>query len=204
MLVSLLLALSLGAPRDPAPAGRLPAPTTVELRGGGYYGAGLVWDGPAGLVLTALHVVEDMPAVEAVLADGRTLAARVVDREPALDLALVRLEGSPAALAAAPRAKGPPPAGTLVHLHGCPRQRCGGEVLGAVLSPSWRFAGGDYLRIAAAVEPGASGGPVLDGDGAVVGVVDLALLTPGGVALAVPIVLAERRFGAPVALAAGR
>ncbi len=99
----------------------------------------------------------------------------------------------------------PPAAGALVRLRGCPRDRCDGEVLGAVLAPLWRFAGGDYLRIAAPVEPGASGGPVLDAEGAVVGIVDLALLAPGGVALAVPIAAAERRFGGgAVALAGAR
>ncbi len=199
VLVSLLLALSLALPGDQPPA---PPPVTIGLQGGGFYGAGLVWDAPGGLVLTALHVVEDMPFVRAVLPDGSQRPARVIDREPALDLALLQLEGAPAMLAAIPRAPRPPPAGAAVRLLGCPRNRCGGAVLGAVLSPEWRFAGGDYLRIAAVVEPGASGGPVLDADGAVVGVVDLALLAPGGVALAVPIAAAERRFGPrPVALA---
>jgi S1-C subfamily serine protease len=192
VLVSLLIALSLAVPGD-LPPPPPPAPGAVGLRGGGFYGAGILWDEVT--VLTALHVVEDMPEVRVTLLDGVERRAAVVDRDPALDLALLRLEGGPAGLPAPPRAARPPAAGALVRLLGCPRDRCGGEVLGAVLAPLWRFAGGDYLRIAAAVEPGASGGPVLDADGAVVGIVDLALLAPGGVALAVPIAAAERRFG---------
>ncbi len=209
MLAALLLSLSLSGPGSvPPPPGQAavpPSTATVALRGGGYYGSGVVWDPAAGLVLTALHVVEDMPDIEATLPGGAERRAVVVDRDPALDLALVRLEGGAAGVPAAHRASHPPAAGALVRLRGCPRDRCDGEVLGAVLAPLWRFAGGDYLRIAAPVEPGASGGPVLDAEGAVVGIVDLALLSPGGVALAVPIAAAERRFGGgAVALAGAR
>jgi S1-C subfamily serine protease len=56
------------------------------------------------------------------------------------------------------------------------------------------FAGARYLAVAAEALPGASGGAVLDARGAVVGIVDLALLREPGVALAIPIERALERF----------
>jgi len=44
------------------------------------------------------------------------------------------------------------------------------------------------------VRPGASGGPVLDASGALVGIVDLALSKERGVALAIPVDRAATRF----------
>ena len=192
-MVRALLAVALAAlPVDEAPGSPPDVPVLI-VRGGGWAGSGVVWDAAAHRVLTALHVVEEMPpdAIE-VVARGVRLAARIVDREPLLDLALLEVAG--------PLEAGPPLGmaaallpGDVIALAGCPRARCSrGD--GQVIAPARPFAGSRYLAVLGEARPGASGGVVLDGRGAVVGIIDLALLREPGVALAVPIEFAMRRF----------
>ncbi len=164
------------------------------VRGGGWIGSGVVWDVAARRVLTALHVVEEMPedSIEVVVRGGARLAARIVDREPLLDLALLEvagpLEAGPPLGAAAALAPG-----DAIALAGCPQARCGrGD--GHVIESARRFAGSRYLAVAAEARPGASGGAVLDVHGALVGIIDLTLRREPGVALAVPIERAVERF----------
>ena len=52
--------------------------------------SGIVWSND-GLVVTANHVVERDEEIEAALPDGRRVAATLVGRDPASDLALLRL-----------------------------------------------------------------------------------------------------------------
>jgi serine protease Do len=185
------------SPRNASPSRAVHGPASevpvVLVRGGGWMGSGVVWDAAARRVLTALHVVEEMPAdAIVVVAHDARLAARVVDREPALDLALLEVAGpldaGPTLGAAATLA-----AGDAIALAGCPGARCRrGD--GRVIAPERSFAGAHYLAVLGEARPGASGGAVLDAHGAVVGIIDLALLREPGVALAVPIELATRRF----------
>jgi S1-C subfamily serine protease len=171
-----------------------PDPAVVLVRGGPWAGSGVVWDVAARRVLTALHVVEEMPpgGIEVIVRGGAPLAARIVDREPLLDLALLEVAG--------PLEAGPPlgavralAPGDVITLAGCPRARCGrGD--GRVIMSARPFAGSRYLAVAAEARPGTSGGAVLDQRGAIVGIVDLVLAREPGVALAIPIELAAARF----------
>ncbi len=192
LLAALALAASLDVPEPAAPPDHPPA--VLLVRGGPFTGSGMVWDSATRRVLTALHVVEEMPegAIEIILPGRDPLPARIVDREPLLDLAVLEVAG---ALDAAPPlgAAATLVPGDRISLVACPQARCGrGE--GHVLAAARPFAGSRYLALAAEVAPGASGSPVLDARGAVVGIVDLALLREPGVALAVPIERATARF----------
>lgn len=169
-------------------------PTAVLVRGGAWTGSGVVWDVASGRVLTALHVVEEMPpsGIEVIVGDGPPMPARVIDREPLLDLALLEVVG--------PLGAGPPlgnvaalAPGDPIALAGCPAARCR-RGAGRVIAPERRFAGARYLAVAADARPGMSGGAVLDGRGAIVGIVDLILAREPGVALAIPIERAAQRF----------
>ena len=192
-MVPALLAFALLAPPPADLPVTRPDPPVVIVRGGAWTGSGVVWDAAGRKVLTALHVVEEMPPdAIVVVARGARLAARLVARDPSLDLALLEVAG--------PLDAGPPlgaaaalAAGDAIALAGCPAARCGrGD--GRVIAPARPFAGSSYLAVLGEARPGASGGAVLDARGAVVGIIDLALLREPGVALAVPIELATRRF----------
>lgn len=179
----LTAALPLGPPTARGPA-------VVLVTAGDRFGAGVVWDAPGGLVLTALHVVEGAPDVRVSLGGAPAAPARVVDADPALDLAL--LAGAPVERGGQAIAATGAASGDRVRLLGFPRLRAA-EVEAVVVDPARAFAGARYVELAGRAEPGASGGPVLDGTGAVVGIVDL-VLADRGVTLAVPIALAAARF----------
>jgi serine protease Do len=191
VLAAPLLALSLAV--VPVPVSVPPTTATVLVQGGRWHGSGVVW--AHGFVLTALHVVEEMPTVTVSIGGGPPRPARIADREPALDLALLAVDGPLGEVLPLGVASALSP-GAAVRFAGCPQRACGpGD--GVVLEPSRAFAGSRYLALAAAVRPGSSGTPVLDAEGSLVGIVDLALARDGGVALAVPIERAAARFPRP-------
>lgn len=182
------------APGGLAVAAEVPESTVVVVRGGAWTGSGVAWDARARQVLTALHVVEEMPPahIEVIVRSGAVLPARIIDREPLLDLALLEvageLEAGPPLGPGAALARGEP-----VVLAGCPRARCGRRD-GRIIASDRPFAGSRYLAIAAEARPGMSGGAVLDASGTIIGIVDLTLSEEPGVTLAIPIGLAAERF----------
>jgi S1-C subfamily serine protease len=185
-------ALALLVAALPAPSGGAREVPVVLLTGDDRFGSGLVWSAPEGLVLTALHVVERMSEIQVVLGASPPVAARIVDRDPALDLALVQAEGPLGPALPVARADAAPARGDAVRLLGFPA-RCATAAEATVVDPGRRFAGARYVALAGAAAPGASGGPVVDARGAVIGIVDL-VLAEREITLAIPIELALARF----------
>ncbi|HYM51079.1 MAG TPA: S1C family serine protease [Candidatus Limnocylindrales bacterium] len=135
----------------------------------GRAGTGIVWD--KDLVLTANHVVEQEEDI-AVVVDEKSLKASLVGRDPATDLALLRVPGLP--LTPAPRARvADLKAGQIVLAVG----RSGGlkATFGTISSISssprgWRGSEIEHLiQTNAPLYPGFSGGPLVDVDARVVG-----------------------------------
>jgi S1-C subfamily serine protease len=151
---------------------------------------GIVWS-PDGVIVTAHHVVEQDDPIHIGLADGQTVSATVVGRDPTTDLAVLRAQVTSLT---------PPvwiePAmpslrvGHLVLALGRPRQTMQ-ATLGIVsaLGAGWHTpAGGQmerYLQTDVVMYPGFSGGPLVDAAGRVVGLNTSALLR--GVSLTVPV-----------------
>ncbi len=126
------------------------------------------------LVLTANHVVERDDDITIGLADGTTLSAKVAGRDPGSDLALLRLERG--GLAPAERAAQDARVGQLVLALGRPTLegiQASLGVVSAVAGPVRTERGGvleKYLRTDAIPYPGFSGGPLVDGEGRILGV----------------------------------
>lgn len=128
----------------------------------------------ADLVVTADHVVERDEDISVVLANGSSLSASIVGRDPGNDLALLRLE-KPAPVTAE-KASGEPRVGQLVFAVGRPSTE-GLEASSGIISS----IGGPvrighhgallerYLRTDTIPFPGFSGGPLVDVEGKVVG-----------------------------------
>ena len=193
MQISLLLLVLAGTPGcSGSVAAPAPDSAVVVVRGGSWTGSGVVWDVRARRVLTALHVVEEMPpaGIEVIVRGGMLVAARIIDREPLLDLALLEVSGP---LVAAPPLGAAIAPGDVITLAGCPGARCGRRD-GRVLMSERAFAGSRYLAVEGEARPGMSGGAVLDARGAIVGIVDLMLAHEPGVTLAIPIRRAAERF----------
>jgi S1-C subfamily serine protease len=145
------------------------------------------------LVLAADHAIERDDGLSVEAADGPVRAARLVGRDPASDLALLRVPG----LGAEPAAPASAPArvGQFVLAVGRPGGRelmASIGVVSAVGGPV-RTRGGmleQYIRTDATPYPGFSGGALVDARGAVLGILSTGLA--GGAALAVPVAVAWR------------
>ena len=126
----------------------------------------------ADLILTADHAVERDEDISVILFDGAEIPAKLAGRDPGNDLALLRLD-QPAATPASPAADAK--IGQFVLALGRP-STAGIEaslgVISAIDGPVRTPRGliERYLRTDTTPYPGFSGGPLVDGEGRVVGI----------------------------------
>ncbi len=145
------------------------SPAVVSVRSPTSTGSGSIID-PSGLIITNGHVVGRNRTVEVTLADGRKFTAQVtaVSRNP--DLALLRLNNPPANL---PTLRIAPPnkpvlVGQRAFAIGDPFGRFAGTLTTGIVSridPTQQLIQTDAL-----LNPGNSGGPLLNSDGELIGV----------------------------------
>jgi len=143
-------------------------------------GSGVLW--PPGHVVTNAHVVRGSHAGVR-LVDGRRLEGRVIARDVAADLALLRVSGSgiPAATIAGP---GTAHVGALVVAVGHPLGVRGALTVGIIhaIGPQ-QIGGRSWIQADVSLARGNSGGPLADASGHVVG---LNTMVAGTLALAIP------------------
>ena len=150
------------------------------------FGAGIIWR-PEGLVLTNNHVAAQ-GKLSVILADGVQLAARLLEQDAEIDLALLQVESQPL-----------PPAsvadshllrvGELVLAVGHPWGVTGAVTSGVISALSTAQTRGKrgsvaIIRTDAPLAPGNSGGPLVNAAGAVVGI--NTLLAGGDQGVAIP------------------
>ncbi|WP_336922581.1 S1C family serine protease [Aquipuribacter sp. SD81] len=178
--------------------------------GSGGEGSGVVYDAE-GLVLTNNHVVAAARGggVQVTLFDGRVLDADVVGTDPSTDLAVVRLVNPPEDLAVVPLGESEDlGVGDPVMAVGNPLGLAGTVTTGIVSAldrPVTTQAVGvangepvvtDAIQTDAAVNPGNSGGPLVDSTGRVVGI-NSSIATTGpqsgsvGLGFAIPVDVAR-------------
>jgi S1-C subfamily serine protease len=173
-------------------------------------GAGFVHRG-SGKIVTNAHVVGDLDLIRIGLADGRIITARVTARDTVADIALIEadIEGLPGL----DFSETPVQVGETVHAVGTPFG-LGQTVTRGIVSALDRTIDATtpfgMIQHDAALNPGSSGGPVIDAGGKVIGV-NVAMpdgfRRDVGIAYAIPAAIAERavtRLAAGIATAERR
>ncbi len=179
---------------------RLARPSVAHItvrrsnRGAGA-GSGFVFT-PDGFLLTNSHVVHGAKDVIAAFSDGAEYRARLIGEDPNTDTAVLRLEGGSTGALLLGDSRHLEP-GQIAVAVGSP---LGFEftVTAGIISALGRslpgFGGGiieDVIQTDAALNPGNSGGPLLDGAGRVIGVNTAAIPSAHGLAFAVAINTAQ-------------
>ncbi|WP_242515972.1 trypsin-like peptidase domain-containing protein [Sorangium cellulosum] len=143
-----------------------------------------------GLVLTSDHVVGDAFGIEVQLADERAFKAAVVGRDPALDVALLRLLGAESLRVVPLGSSAPVRPGDDVIVIGNPFG-LGPTVTRGVVSATSRPMGAasldGFIQTDAAINPGNSGGPLFNARGEVIGIATAIHADGRGISFALPI-----------------
>jgi len=166
--------------------GELPREYDMPTRGAG---SGFIIDRD-GFILTNHHVIEDAERITVTLADGRSFRGEVVGTDPAIDIALLKIDGA-RGLSAAPLGDSDDlRVGEWVCAIGNPLGYVHSVTVGVVSFIGRKLFDAsldDYIQTDAAINFGNSGGPLINARGQVIGINAAVSSRTSSIGFAVPI-----------------
>ncbi|MDA4125490.1 MAG: S1C family serine protease [Thaumarchaeota archaeon] len=164
------------------------SPSVVNVNAGRRGGTGIVW-GPDGHILTASHVIGRSDGATVTLADGRELEAKIVGRDHYTDVALLKVEASgltPIQTGSGKELRVGQFVLALANAFGKKPSATSGIVTSHNRSMRgwWGVVIEDAVVSDAKLNPGYSGGPLVDASGKMVGM-NLAYFSGRGVAASI-------------------
>ncbi len=161
------------------------APAVVRVRSGRGFGSGVVWS-EEGYVLTCSHVVGGASTVEVGLGKGQNVEAKVIGHDPYSDMALLKVEQNglkPIELGDSEQIK----VGQLVFAFANPFGRRPSTTSGIVTTAKTALGWGrgvmeNMIVTDAPLNPGYSGGPLVDASGKMIGL-NVAYANSRGIAI---------------------
>ncbi|MDX2156856.1 MAG: trypsin-like peptidase domain-containing protein [Hyphomicrobiaceae bacterium] len=194
-VVSILVTGERRLPVTVGPAAKAqPAAMNEPFRSGG---SGVIVDADKGIILTNHHVIVDATRIDVALSDGRTAVARLIGSDIATDVAVIAIP--PGGLTTVPFGDSDKlRIGDFICAVGSPFGLDGSASQG-IVSALMRTDIGyeifeDFIQIDAAVNPGNSGGALVDLAGRLVGIntaTGSAKLRTQGISFAIPINMAR-------------
>jgi serine protease Do len=154
--------------------------------GGRGAGAGTIWH-PDGLIVTNAHVV-GRRSLRVTLPDGRTLPARFLAHDPALDVAALKVDATGLPIIELGKSRQLQPGQwvlALGHPWGVTGAVTAGVVIGVGPSPEMGLPQRELIQVSLHLRPGHSGGPLVDVHGRLVGI--NTMMAGPDVGLAVPV-----------------
>lgn len=183
--------------RDPFFQPFLPSPEDMPPQRQMSAGSGVIVDADSGHILTNNHVVENADEIRVTLRDNRSFEAELVGRDPATDIAVLRIEADDLT-EISPGDSEDLLVGDFVVAIGNPFG-LGQTVTSGIVSALGRSGINpegyeDFIQTDASINPGNSGGALITLDGRLVGI-NTAIIAPGGggnvgIGFAVPINMA--------------
>lgn len=177
-----------GAPASTNNAGKnpqRPLAGTVTIESTQGSGSGF-YIGEDGYILTNAHVVSNAKYVRIQLFDGRRVVGEVLRSDVVRDVALVKADASSAKVFHI--ASSIPNAGQSVYALGSPfGEKFSGTITHGMLSATQAVEGKTFLQSDAAVNPGNSGGPLIDEQGNAIGITQSMVFGAKGLGFFIPI-----------------
>jgi S1-C subfamily serine protease len=169
---------------------RLASPAVVSIDTGTANGSGSIIS-PDGLILTNAHVVQDAQIITVTLADGREFQGEVIGfGDQGLDLAAIQIQGASNLPTIQVAPSNSVQVGQRAFAIGNPFGRFQGTLTTGIVSRVDRDRG--LIQTDAALNPGNSGGPLLNNQGQLIGVNTAIYTTTGasgniGIGFAIPV-----------------